>query len=319
MTAEIIDGLRRAEELKRLLAAELLELADARSPVGLATLQVGSEYSASAYARRLGGLAREVGVAHRECRLAEDVSQAELLELIADLNHDPAITGILVLRPLPAAIDESAVFSALDPGKDIESVHPCNAGLLALGTPRFVPSTAAAAYHLLDAYLDDAEEDRAAFYHRSLILVVGRSNNVGKPCVALGFRREASVASVDEWASATGRLADHTRRADVLIVAAGRPGLIRAEHVSERTIVIDVGINAHTDEDGRTRMVGDVDAESVAEVARALTPVPGGVGPLTDVWLLRNTIHAARLAAGEDRPGAPLPTAAGRSGALEAR
>jgi methylenetetrahydrofolate dehydrogenase (NADP+)/methenyltetrahydrofolate cyclohydrolase len=190
------------------------------------------------------------------------------------------------------------VFRTLSPVKDIESVHPENAGLLALGTPRYVPSTAASAFHVLDAWLDQVGEDRREFYHRSLIVVVGRSNNVGKPAVSLAYERQAAVESVDEWASRAQRLGWHTRRADVLIVAAGVPGLIRAEHIREGAIVLDVGINLATDpETGGVRIVGDVDFDTVAPRARAITPVPGGIGPVTDVWLLRNAVLAARNAA----------------------
>jgi methylenetetrahydrofolate dehydrogenase (NADP+) / methenyltetrahydrofolate cyclohydrolase len=206
------------------------------------------------------------------------------------------------LRPLPPHVNEAVVFRAIDPCKDIEAVHPENAGLLALGVPRFVPSTAASAFHLLDTWLDEVGEDRADFYHRSLIVVVGRSNNVGKPAISLGYDRQAAVASVDEWASRTTGLGPHTRRAGVLIVAAGKPGLIKAEHVSENAVVIDVGINPQTGPDGRVHMVGDVDFASVAPRVRAITPVPGGVGPVTDVWLLRNTVTAARLLAGATAP-----------------
>jgi methylenetetrahydrofolate dehydrogenase (NADP+)/methenyltetrahydrofolate cyclohydrolase len=178
-------------------------------------------------------------------------------------------------------------------------VHPENAGLLALGTPRFVPSTPAAVFHLLDTYLDTVGEDRAQFYRRSTMVVVGRSNNVGKPAVSLGYARQAVVLSCDEWASATGRLSEVTRQADVLIVAAGRAGLIRREHVAKGAIVLDVGINPRIDKGTQeTHMVGDVEFEEVAPVVRALTPVPGGVGPVTDIWLIKNTALAASMSTG---------------------
>jgi methylenetetrahydrofolate dehydrogenase (NADP+) / methenyltetrahydrofolate cyclohydrolase len=221
-----------------------------------------------------------------------------VIDVVAELNRSPAVSGILVLRPLPPQIDEATVFRCIRPEKDIEAVHPENAGLLALGVPRFVPSTAASAFHLLDTWLEDSGENRADFYRRSTIVVVGRSNNVGKPAVSLAFERQAAVLSIDEWASRTGGLGRHTRAADVLIVAAGRVGLIKAEHVREHTIVIDVGINPITGPDGRVHMVGDVEFATVAERARAITPVPGGVGPVTDVWLLHNAVVAAHLRAG---------------------
>ncbi len=165
-----------------------------------------------------------------------------------------------------------------------------------------MPSTAASVFHLLDTWLDSVGEDRAAFYHRANIVVVGRSNNVGKPAISLGHERQATVQSVDEWADRTTGIGRHTRWADVLVVAAGKAGLIRAEHVSEGAVVIDVGINPQTGPDGTVHMVGDVDVASVAPRVRAITPVPGGVGPVTDVWLLRTTVRAARLAAAARTP-----------------
>jgi methylenetetrahydrofolate dehydrogenase (NADP+)/methenyltetrahydrofolate cyclohydrolase len=259
---------------------------------------VGDGFSSVAYERRLHRLTAESGVPHLPRRLPPTATEADLLATIAELNADPAVSGILVLRPLPRHVDEAVVFRAIDPLKDVEAVHPENAGLLALGVPRFVPSTAASAFHLLDGWLDSVGEDRAAFYHRSLIVVVGRSNNVGKPAVSLGYDRQAAVESVDEWAARTVGLGRHTRRADVLIVAVGQPGLIKAEHVSEGAVVIDVGINPRPGPDGQVHMVGDVDHDTVAPRVRAITPVPGGVGPVTDVWVLRNTATAARLLAG---------------------
>ncbi|RYF60655.1 MAG: bifunctional 5,10-methylene-tetrahydrofolate dehydrogenase/5,10-methylene-tetrahydrofolate cyclohydrolase [Comamonadaceae bacterium] len=305
MSAQVLDGRACARSLKAALTNDVAQLREDGLGIGLATVMVGDEFSAVAYERRLHGLAGQLGVSYRSHRLAESCSEAELIAVVEDLNADPEISGILVLRPLPAHIDETAVFRALDPRKDIEAVHPENAGLLALGTPRFVPSTAASVFHLLDTWLDSAGEDRADFYHRSLIVVVGRSNNVGKPAISLGYERQATVESVDEWADKTTGLGRHTRRADVLIVAAGKAGLIKAEHITEGAIVIDVGINPQEDTDGRVHMVGDVDFAAVAPRARAITPVPGGVGPVTDVWLLRNTVTAARLLAG----GAPAESA----------
>ena len=184
-------------------------------------------------------------------------------------------------------------------------MHPENAVLLALGQPRYVPSTPAAVFHVLDTWLADAGEDPAAFYHRSLITVVGRSNNVGKRAVSMAYDRQAAVESVDEWASRSGRLGLHTRRADILVVAAGVPGLIRAEHVREGAVVLDVGISQVADPmTGAGRLAGDVDFDAVAPRVRAITPVPGGIGPVTDVWVIRNTVASARNAA-RPRPRDP--------------
>jgi methylenetetrahydrofolate dehydrogenase (NADP+) / methenyltetrahydrofolate cyclohydrolase len=296
----VIDGRACARRLKEGLAGEVEQLRADGLGIGLATVVVGDGFSSGAYERRLRRLAAELDVPYVPRSLPATATQAELVAVLAELNAAPDVSGILVLRPLPRHIDEAAVFAAIAPEKDVEAVHPENAGLLALGVPRFVPSTAASVFHLLDTWLDSAGEDRADFYHRSLIVVVGRSNNVGKPAVSLAYDRQAAVESIDEWAGRTGNLGRHTRRADVLVVAAGRPGLIKAEHVSEGAVVIDVGINPRTGPDGRVHMVGDVDFASVAPRVRAITPVPGGVGPVTDVWLLRNTVAAARLLAGAE-------------------
>ncbi|MUL78998.1 bifunctional 5,10-methylenetetrahydrofolate dehydrogenase/5,10-methenyltetrahydrofolate cyclohydrolase [Mycolicibacterium sp. CBMA 226] len=298
MSAHVIDGRARARQLEKQLVDDVARSrADGLRP-GLATVMVGRPYSCLAYEARIARLAERLGVVHRAANLPERSSQQEVLAVVAELNAAEDVSGILILRPLPPQIDEAGIFRTIDPLKDVEAVHPENAGLLALGVPRFVPSTAASVFDLLDHWLDSVGEDRQAFYHRSTIVVVGRSNNVGKPCISLGYQRQATVESVDEWASRAGRLGRHTRRADVLVVAVGRPGLIRAEHVSDDAVVIDVGINPVTAADGTTTMVGDVDFPSTAARVRAITPVPGGVGPVTDVWLLRSTVLAARLQAG---------------------
>lgn len=294
MSAQIIDGRRIAAQLKERLRADVATLKRRDGAIGLATLMVGQTYAAAAYERRLQRLTSELGVPHWRDALPAAARQTDVIGQLAELNAEPTVSGILVLRPLPPSIDEATVFQAIDPRKDIESVHPENAGLLALGAPRYVPATAAAAFHVLDVWLDSVGEDREDFYRRSHIVVVGRSSNVGKPAVALAYDRQATVESLDEWASRTGRLGRHTRRADVLIVAAGQPGLIKAEHVNENAVVIDVGINFVTGPGGKTILVGDVDHESVVARARALTPVPGGLGPVTDVWLLHNTVLAAQ-------------------------
>ncbi|MEU4377253.1 bifunctional 5,10-methylenetetrahydrofolate dehydrogenase/5,10-methenyltetrahydrofolate cyclohydrolase [Pseudonocardia alni] len=298
MSAHVIDGRACARALKASLTADVSRLTGQGLRLGLATIMVGDDYSSGAYERRLRKLAEQVEVPYRHHRLSSDATQDEVVAVIEALNATPGVSGILVLRPLPAHVDEAAIFRAIDPAKDVEAVHPENAGLLALGIPRFVPSTAASVFHLLDSYLDSVGEDRADFYHRSLIVVVGRSNNVGKPAVSLGYERQATVQSVDEWADRTTGIGRHTRWADVLVVAAGKAGLVKAEHVSENAIVLDVGINPQVGSDGAVRLVGDVDADSVGPRVRALTPVPGGVGPVTDVWLLRNTVAAAELLAG---------------------
>jgi methylenetetrahydrofolate dehydrogenase (NADP+) / methenyltetrahydrofolate cyclohydrolase len=195
-------------------------------------------------------------------------------------------------------VDEGHVYRRLDPLKDIEAVHPDNAGLLALGQPRFVPSTPASVFWMLDRYVEDTGRDPRSFYNGLDLVLVGRSNNVGKPALWLGLARNATVISAHHHTAQAGRLDDHTRQADILVVAAGVPRFVTAEMVKPGAIVIDVGINPERDEaSGKVRMVGDVDYASVIGVAEAVSPVPGGVGPITDVFLLRNAVHAARLQA----------------------
>jgi methylenetetrahydrofolate dehydrogenase (NADP+)/methenyltetrahydrofolate cyclohydrolase len=297
-TGQVIDGRAIASDLAAEVAREVRALHASGGTAGIATLLIGDDYAARAYERRIGKMAAGLGVAWYQRRLPGDASQSDVLAEIGRLNADPAVSGTLILRPVPAHIAEEEIFTALEPAKDIEAVHPENAGLLALGRPRYVPSTPAAVFHVLDRWLDASGEDRTDFYHRSLITVVGRSSNVGKPAVSLAYGRQAAVESVDEWATRTGQLGLYTRRADVLIVAAGVPGLIRAEHVRQGAVVLDVGINRITDPaTGAGRLAGDVQFAAVMPRARAITPVPGGIGPVTDVWVIRNTVTAARNAA----------------------
>ncbi len=299
MSARTIDGRKVAAALTEELRREVKTLADQGVRPGLATVLAGDDYAARAYERRVRRLAEDLGVRYLACSLPADVVTADVLAAVGGLAADPRISGILVLRPLPAGVNEVEVYRVMDPDKDIEAVTPLNAGLLAQGRPRFIPSTPAACFHLLDGYLADTTPNPAQFYARSLIAVVGRSNNVGKPSVLLGLARGATVVSCDLNTSRAGRLAELSRQADVLIVAAGVPGLVTAAHVRPGAVVIDVGINPVRSADtGQVRLVGDVASEEVAGVAGGLTPVPGGVGPVTDVFLLHNTVAAAAAIAG---------------------
>lgn len=294
MTAQVIDGRKLAESLRTTVAQEVSALQRDGITCRLATVSVGDDDRANLYERRIAATAAELRVGHTHIGLAHDAGQLDVIETIAALNDDPSISAILILRPLPDHLDEAELFGSLAPTKDIDGVHPENLGLLAAGTPRFVSPTAASAFHALDEWIDQSGIDNRRFYHNALVVVVGRSVNVGRPALLLALQRQAAVESVDEWASRQGQLGWHTRRADVLIVAAGSPELIRAEHVREGTVVLDVGINTVRDETG-IRIVGDVDFTQVRSRARAVTPVPGGIGPLTDLWVMRNTAAAARL------------------------
>lgn len=297
MAAKVIDGSAYARDLGDTLTGEAAELVAQGARPGLATVIAGDDYPARAYERRVRKLAERLGLYYVCEEMTGDVAEADAIAVIGKLGADPRVNGILVLRPLPPQVSEASLYRALDPLKDIEAVHPVNAGLLALGRPRFVPSTPASAFHLLDRYLIESGRDPDHVYRQSNVVVVGRSANVGKPAITLGMERGATVLSCDVHSYTSGLLYEHTRRADILIVATGVPGLVSAEHVKDGVIAVDVGINPVQDPTtGKTHLVGDLDFTAVARRAEAITPVPGGVGPITDVWLLRNTINAARLA-----------------------
>jgi len=301
VTAISIDGKALAARLRATIDEELQVLRMSEVDPGLATVLVGDDPAAAAYERHLRRLAEGLGY-HYVCeRLPGDVETADALATIGKLNADPRVTGILVLRPLPVHLDEADLDATVDPRKDIEAAHPLNAGLLALGKPRFLPSTPASCFYALDAYLESTGRVPATYYPGAVIAVVGRSSSVGKPAQWLGLQRHATVIACHSRTHAAGRLAELTRLADVVLVAAGVPALVTADMVRPGAIVLDVGF--HQLDDGR--IVGDVD-EGVAEVAEAITPVPGGIGPITDVWLVGNTLAAAAIARQvEPRFGAP--------------
>lgn len=268
---------------------------------GIATLLVGEDEAAAIYQRRIDRGARELGIASRPERLPAEASFGQVVGKLAELDVDPEISGILVLRPLPPHLPEARILRAIPPSKDVEAQHPENAGLLALGTPRFVPSTPAAAFVMLDSYMLDSGRKLQTAYDGLDLVVVGRSNNVGKPAAILGLARNATVISCHKHTDDAGRLREHTLLGDILIVAVGSPGLITGELVRPGAIVVDIGINPLTTPDGGVRLVGDVAFESVIEVAEAVSPVPGGVGPITDAWVLHNAILAAERYGGAVR------------------
>jgi methylenetetrahydrofolate dehydrogenase (NADP+)/methenyltetrahydrofolate cyclohydrolase len=252
--------------------------------------------------RAAGADARGVGRAATTSApgLDVDAEQADLLAVVGGLNADPRISGILVLRPAAAAPLGSRDLPDARPRQGHRGGASAERRAARAGRPRFIPSTPASCFYLLDHHLARTETDASAFYARSCIVVLGRSNNVGKPASLLGMQRGATVVSCDVNTSRAGRLREFTSQADVLIVAVGVPGLIGPDDVKDGAVVIDVGINPVRGDDGRTRMVGDVQPEVLSR-ASAMTPVPGGVGPITDVWLLHNTVLAAQLRAGAER------------------
>jgi methylenetetrahydrofolate dehydrogenase (NADP+) / methenyltetrahydrofolate cyclohydrolase len=299
VSAVVVDGRRLADELRGDVEERVAALEREGVVPGLATVLVGDDYAAQAYERRLRRLAGEMGCRYTSELLAPDVEEADALALVGKLNADPRISGILILRPLPPQVSEEHLYRQLDPLKDVEAVHPENAGLLALGEPRYTPSTPASVFYLLDRYVEESGRDPATFYNGLDLVLVGRSNNVGKPSLWLGLARGATVVSCHHFTAQAGRLEAHTRQADILVVAAGVQGLVHGDMVKEGVIAVDVGINPVQDgATGKVRLVGDLEFESVAAKAEAVTPVPNGVGPITDVWLLRNTAEAARLQAG---------------------
>jgi methylenetetrahydrofolate dehydrogenase (NADP+)/methenyltetrahydrofolate cyclohydrolase len=268
-----MDGKALAERLRAEIAQEVRQLGD----VGLATILVGDDPASDVYIRRKHDAAEEVGIRSLDHRLPKETTQEELERLVAELNDDESVDGILVQSPLPDQLDEEAAVRRLDPAKDVDGFHPDNAVRLYLGEPRFVPATPVGVLRLLEEYDVPLEGARA--------VVVGRSLIVGKPMALLLLGANATVTIAH---SRTKDLAAHTREADVLVVAVGRPKVVTAEMVKPGAAVIDVGMN-RTDEGLR----GDVDP-AAAEVAGLITPVPGGVGPMTIASLLRNTVAAAR-------------------------
>lgn len=288
--AHVIDGRQYAAELMQEVKDDVARL---QGDAGIATLLVGDDYAAQVYQNRIDRHAQEAGMRSWMVRLPASSSLRDVVEAIGELERNPSVSGVLVLRPLPPHLNESQVFAALPRLKDVEAQHPENAGLLALGVPRFIPSTPAAAFHMLDRYMADTGRDPQLAYDGLTLVIVGRSPNVGKPAAILGLARNATVVSAHKHTADAGRLPDFTRQADLLIVAVGVPGLITGDMISEGAIVVDIGINPVDGPDGRKRLVGDVDFDSVLKKAQAVSPVPGGVGPITDVWVLKNALTAA--------------------------
>ncbi|HYD37480.1 MAG TPA: bifunctional methylenetetrahydrofolate dehydrogenase/methenyltetrahydrofolate cyclohydrolase FolD [Allosphingosinicella sp.] len=293
MSAARIDGRAFAARLRERVAEAVPAFAEAtgRAP-GLAVVLVGEDPASAVYVRSKGRATTEAGMASFEHRLPDSVSQEELLALIETLNDDDSVDGILVQLPLPAGIDDKAVIEAVDPAKDVDGFHPINAGRLAVGEEGLVPCTPLGCLMLLKDRLGDLSGLEA--------VVVGRSNIVGKPMARLLLAENCTVTVAH---SRTRDLPEVVRRADILVAAVGRAGMIPGSWLKPGATVIDVGINRVVGEgEVKARLVGDVDFDSAAEVAGAITPVPGGVGPMTIAVLLRNTLVAAHARAGLPPP-----------------
>ena len=285
MTAKRIDGKAAAAALRARIAGEVARFREATGRVpGLATVLVGEDPASAVYVRSKGKATLEAGMESFAHHLSATTSQDELVALVDQLNDDPAVDGILVQLPLPPQIDERVIITRVSPDKDVDGFHPVNAGRLATGLNGFVPCTPLGCFKLLQQELGDLAGKEA--------VVIGRSNIVGKP-MALLLLRESCTVTVAH--SKTRDLPAVVGRADIVVAAVGRPEMVKGDWLKPGATVIDVGINRLPAEDGKSRLVGDVDFESAAEVAGAITPVPGGVGPMTIACLIRNTfVSAAR-------------------------
>ncbi|MCB8819003.1 bifunctional methylenetetrahydrofolate dehydrogenase/methenyltetrahydrofolate cyclohydrolase FolD [Microvirga rosea] len=294
MSATIIDGKAYAAGLRSRITDAVRDLGQRGVRPGLAVILVGEDPASQIYVRNKAKLTVEVGMASFEHVLPASTTEAELLALVAKLNGDPTVDGILVQLPLPRQIDAQKVIEAIDPAKDVDGFHPINAGRLMTGVPGFVSCTPLGCLLLVRSVRRDLAGLDA--------VVVGRSNIVGKPMAQLLLSQSCTVTTAH---SKTRDLREVCRRADILVAAVGRPEMVRGDWIKPGAIVIDVGINRVPNPaagEGKTKVVGDVAYDEAFKVASAITPVPGGVGPMTIACLLRNTLEAACLRRGLAMP-----------------
>jgi methylenetetrahydrofolate dehydrogenase (NADP+) / methenyltetrahydrofolate cyclohydrolase len=292
MTAKRIDGKAAAAEIRRRIAELVPEFqAKVGRPPGLATVLVGEDPASAVYVRSKNRATAEAGMTGFAHNLPDSISEAELLDVVGELNADERVDGILVQLPLPPQIDSGRVIETIEPSKDVDGFHPMNAGRLAIGLPSLVPCTPYGCLYLLRQELGSIAGLNA--------VVVGRSNIVGKPMAQLLIAESATVTIAH---SKTRDLPGVVRGADIVVAAVGRPEMVRGDWIKPGATVIDVGINRVPTDDGKGRLVGDVAYEEAAEVAAAITPVPGGVGPMTIAMLMRNTLVAAHRRAGLSDP-----------------
>ena len=293
MTAKIISGTEIAKQIREELKKEIAELKEKRNLIpGLATILVGSDPPSQVYVSSKVKTCEALGIYSERHDLPAETDEPTLLGLIDRLNKDPKIHGILVQLPLPKHINETNIILAVDPKKDVDSFHPVNVGKLMIGEPDYLPCTPHGIQELLirsEGKISGAE-----------VVVVGRSNIVGKPLANILLQKKAGAnATVTVCHTGTDDIAFHTRRADILIVALGKSNFITADMVKEGAVVIDVGIHRiGKTAEGKAILCGDVDFDAVKEKVKAITPVPGGVGPMTITMLMLNTLKAAKLAAG---------------------
>ncbi|TBV82785.1 MAG: bifunctional methylenetetrahydrofolate dehydrogenase/methenyltetrahydrofolate cyclohydrolase FolD [Desulfobulbaceae bacterium] len=293
MGAKIISGTEVARAIRAELKQEVAEL-QAKHGVtpGLVTILVGDDPASQSYVAAKNKTAKELGVYSEQITLPVDTSEAELLQLVEKCNRNAKINGILVQLPLPKHINEAKVLYAIDPNKDVDGFHPVNVGKMVLGQQCFLPCTP---HGILELLKRSGINTTGAE-----VVIVGRSNIVGKPIANLMLqKREAGNATITLCHTRTRDLAAHTRRADIIIAAAGTPNMLSAEMVKDGVVVIDVGVNRiGTSASGKAILAGDVDFTAVKEKASWITPVPGGVGPMTITMLMKNTVWAAARAAG---------------------
>ncbi|WP_448873360.1 bifunctional 5,10-methylenetetrahydrofolate dehydrogenase/5,10-methenyltetrahydrofolate cyclohydrolase [Desulfobulbus propionicus] len=293
MPAQIISGVETAKAIREELAAEIADLKTRHSLVpGLVTILVGEDPASQSYVAAKNRTAHALGIHSEQVTLPAETSEAELLRIVGEYNANPAIHGILVQLPLPRHINEAKVLFAIDPDKDVDGFHPVNVGKMMLGERCFLPCTP---HGILELLQRSGTETSGAE-----VVVVGRSNIVGKPIANLMLQKRAGGnATVTICHTRTRDMNFHTRRADILIVAAGVPRMIKGDQVKEGAVVIDVGVNRiGVAESGKAILAGDVDFDDVVDKVAAITPVPGGVGPMTITMLMKNTVQAAKQVAG---------------------
>jgi len=293
MTAQLIKGAEVAAQIREELKQEIANLKAKHNVVpGLVTVLVGADPASQVYVGQKEKTSQELCIYSERYDLPADTSQEDLLKLVDKLNKDPKINGILVQLPLPKHLNEGEVLYTIDPKKDVDGFHPVNVGKLMIGEPDYLPCTPAGIQQLLirsGTQIEGAE-----------VVIVGRSNIVGKPIANMLLQKaQGANATVTICHTRTKDMAFHTKRADILIVVAGKPKAVTGDMVKEGVVVIDVGVNQiGTTAEGKRILVGDVDFDTVSEKAKAITPVPGGVGPMTITMLMMNTLRAAKVAAG---------------------
>jgi len=293
MTAQIIDGKQVAADMRAELKEEVAKLKEQGIVPGLGVILVGEDPASKSYVTAKERTCEEIGIYSDDNRLPADTSQEDLMALVEKMNNDPKINGILVQLPLPKHLNEAEVLLAIDPDKDVDGFHPMNVGKMVVGEKGFLPCTPHGVIQLLIR--------SGVTIKGANVVIVGRSNIVGKPLANMLMQKNATGnATVTVCHTRTKDLTHHTRQADIVIAAAGKPNTVTADMIKEGAVVIDVGVNRVEDATKKRgyRLVGDVDFEAVAEKASLITPVPGGVGPMTITMLLYNTVESAKRAAG---------------------